>query len=191
LIAFTPLLAAILVLLASPVQAEPEHRHTISEDGTEVIDNKTGLIWRRCAEGMTASTNGCSGTSAAYTWEEAKVRAKSEAMPDKPWRMPSFDELATIADARLNNLADVNITQQGMDEREMLIGPPKASTAPVIFPRTPSTFFWSLPPKGTPTSGAWYVFYNGGGVGDYGRVAKFRLRLVRSASDGSALLKSR
>ncbi|MES1981578.1 MAG: DUF1566 domain-containing protein [Pseudomonadota bacterium] len=188
---FTALLATLLALLANPAHAESERRHTISADGTEVTDNKTGLIWRRCAEGMTASPDGCNGTSAAYTWEQAKVHAKSEATIDKAWRMPSFDELATIADARLNNLADVGTTQQGLDERELLIGPPKTSSAPVVFPRTPSTFFWSLPPKETPTSGAWYVFYNGGGVGDYGRVAKFRLRLVRNAKPGASTSFSR
>ncbi|MES1981878.1 MAG: DUF1566 domain-containing protein [Pseudomonadota bacterium] len=173
-------LLAVLVLLAGPARAEMDSRHTISADGTEVTDNKTGLIWRRCAEGMTATPSGCSGTSAAYTWEQAKIRAMSETTSNKAWRMPSFDELATITDARLNNLTDVDTTQQGMDERQLLRGLPPANTAPVVFPRTPSTFFWSLPPKDTPTSGAWYVFYNGGGVGDYGRVAKFRLRLVRS-----------
>ena len=29
-----------------------QSRYVISTDGNEVTDNTTGLIWRRCAEGM-------------------------------------------------------------------------------------------------------------------------------------------
>lgn len=179
---FTPLLLAMLTVLCNPsAQAEVESRHSISADGTEVSDNTTSLIWRRCAEGMKAGANTCSGIASSFKWEEAQVHAKGQATTDKHWRLPTFAELATIADSRLNSLTPVNVVQKGLDERELISGITKVSTAPIIFPQTPSTFFWSLPPPGTPTFGAWYIFYNGGGVGDYGRIAQFRVRLVRSA----------
>ena len=72
-------------------------RFDISEDGSEVTDNKTGRICRRCPEGMMTSANGCTGVAAAYTWDQALALAKHEAMSTgKAWRLPFANELSSI-----------------------------------------------------------------------------------------------
>ena len=51
-----------------------------SVGGTEVTDQKTGLIWRRCAEGMTwdGVTATGTGTPSIFTHEAALQRAMAQ-----------------------------------------------------------------------------------------------------------------
>lgn len=53
--------------------------YVVSTDGTEVTDTKTGLIWRRCPEGMTWSGTACTGTVTLFTHEGALQRAAAQA----------------------------------------------------------------------------------------------------------------
>ena len=53
-----------------------QSRFSMSADGQEVIDAKTGLVWRRCAEGMTANSKGCTGSAYAMTYEGAQDLAQ-------------------------------------------------------------------------------------------------------------------
>lgn len=70
------LLASLLLPLSSCVLAEP---FTVSADGQDVTDLKTGFVWRRCAEGMTASGGTCTGTPSAFTHEAALTHASTQA----------------------------------------------------------------------------------------------------------------
>lgn len=76
-----------------------------SADGTEVTDTLTGLIWRRCAEGMAwnSSTKTCDGSPAEYGWTEAFEHAKAERFGG--WRIPNVKELSSILDHRVVNPA--------------------------------------------------------------------------------------
>jgi hypothetical protein len=75
-----------------------KERFIPSVDGTEVTDTMTGLVWRRCAEGMVWSgdAQACTGTATRYHWQDAfdHVRANREG----GWRLPNIKELFSIVD---------------------------------------------------------------------------------------------
>ena len=135
-------------------------RYVISGEGSEVTDSKTGLIWRRCPEGMTACASGCSGTPAAYTWEQSLALADEVASASgKAWRLPTVKELAGIVDASFGNPA--------IDRN--------------AFPGTPATPFWTATPVENNPEKAWYVMFFGGFMNTYVLGGKLQVRLVRSA----------
>ena len=144
-------------LLAPGVAAQT--RYTVSVDEQEVTDARTGLIWRRCAEGMTASGGLCNGSAGTFTHEAALQRATAQASSTgKAWRLPNIKELSSIAD--------------------------KSRTSPAIdttaFPGTPSNWFWSSSPNVGHSGGAWVVDFNNGYVDDFYRGLNYRVRLVRA-----------
>ena len=81
-------------ILSGVASAQP---YVISTDGTEVTDQKTGLIWRRCAEGMSWDGLTCAGTVGTYSHEAALQRATSHANNTGiTWRLPNIKELAGL-----------------------------------------------------------------------------------------------
>lgn len=136
---------------------QPPARFIISEDGTEVTDNKTGLIWRRCPEGMTASIDGCTGIPGVYDLEAALALAKSEAKATRQaWRLPKVEELSSIVDTSRRD--------------------PSIDTA--VFPGTPGSPFFTASPDGALS---WFVsFYVGKVFSEYSAVPN-HVRLVRSS----------
>lgn len=143
-----------------PIEASAQP-FVVSADGSEVTDQKTGLIWRRCSEGMSWNGASCAGTASAFTHEAALQYAASQASSAGiAWRLPNIKELVSIADKSYNNPA--------IDQ--------------TAFPATPTNYFWSASPK--PYAGlssyAWYVnFYNGNVNGGY-RIDSHSVRLVRN-----------
>lgn len=157
----TPLPLADVVAEPGDQDAQTRARYVISTDGNEVTDNTTGLIWRRCAEGMKIITNDCSGSATPYSSDQAQSWAKNEAFTSgKSWRLPSLQELSSIVDkSRCNPAIDI-----------------------AAFPGTPGSPFWSAPPAAGESSFAWGVNFDYGYV-DYGsehNSAGYRVRLVRS-----------
>ena len=151
------LLACLLLPVASVAWADAPF--TVSADGTEVTDGRTGLVWRRCAEGMVASGGSCTGTASTFTHEQALTRARDQATSTSvAWRLPNVKELASIADRSKSN--------------------PAIDTA--AFPATPANSFWSSSPHGGVASLAWVVFFDFGFVGDGSRGNAFPVRLVRA-----------
>ena len=151
------LLAPLLLLAAGCAWADAPF--TVSSDGQEVTDGKTGLIWRRCAEGMTATVSGCTGTASTYTHEAALTRARDQAASTSvAWRLPNVKELASIADRSKSNPA--------------IDG--------VAFPDTPVDAFWSSSPFVGNADVAWVVNFNFGNVYLNLRVSTLPVRLVRA-----------
>lgn len=141
------------------IRESAQSRYAISADGSEVTDSKTGLIWRRCPEGMTACASECSGVPGAYTWEQSLALAEEAALASgKAWRLPTVKELAGIVDASFGNPA--------IDKN--------------AFPGTPATPFWSVTPVENNPSKAWYVMFFGGFMNTYVLGGKLQVRLVRS-----------
>jgi Protein of unknown function (DUF1566)/Repeat of unknown function (DUF5648) len=81
--------------------SEPVVRYNYINEGAEVIDSKTGLIWKRCAEGMAWNGNTCIGTSGVFTHEAALAQALSQT----GWRLPNRKELGSLADRETINTA--------------------------------------------------------------------------------------
>lgn len=152
--------ACLLGIIPCAAFARP---YVISPDGTEVTDKKTGLIWRRCAEGMSWNGKTCTGDATTFINEKAKKFALEVARTSgTAWRLPILDELSSIIDpSRANPAID-----------------PKA------FPGTPATFFWTISPEVFNENYAWYIDFANGVVHlDYDRKLPYAVRLVRSIHD--------
>lgn len=152
------LFTCLLGLMPCAATAQP---FVVSADGLEVTDSATGLIWRRCAEGMTWNGSNCTGTASTFTHELALTRARTEATATGvAWRLPSVRELSSIADKSLINPAIDSAT----------------------FPATPASMFWSATPNVGVPAYAWGVdFVNGSVFDGYGvRTNAYYVRLVRA-----------
>ena len=68
--------------------------YTINADNT-VTDNITGLMWRRCSQGMDDNAT-CTGTPASYAWESALSVCEDETTDYTDWRLPNIKELFTL-----------------------------------------------------------------------------------------------
>ena len=150
-------LMTLIFLLAVVGTTQAADRFTYSTDGSEVTDSRTGLIWRRCAEGMTWSGGTCTGTAAQYTHQEALQQAKAQTK----WRLPNIKELSSIVDLNSSNPAAHLIS----------------------FPKTPSDLFWSSSPNADVNVNAlgyaWGVNFSDGVVDTDYRVSNNYVRLVR------------
>ncbi|MEI7840524.1 MAG: DUF1566 domain-containing protein [Methylococcaceae bacterium] len=149
--------SAVRLVRHSAVQTA--NRYVPSADGQEVKDNKTQLIWRRCAEGMKWSANTCVGEATAMTHEAALQQATKQATSTVAWRLPNVRELFSIIDNS--------------------VGLPAVDNK--IFPATPSEIFWSSSPNvaNLNVNSAWYVAFDDGDVNDDVRSNAFMVRLVR------------
>lgn len=128
-------------------------RFSISADGAEVTDARTGLVWRRCSAGQVSDGSTCTGTAATYTHAQALAYAKSQS----GWRLPNVKELTSIVD------------------RERL----DPSIDPVVFPGTSASLFWTSSPLASNPGLVWSVYFYGGYVFERNRDADSYVRLVR------------
>jgi hypothetical protein len=135
--------------------AQGADRFSYSSDGSEVTDNTTGLVWRRCAEGMTWGDSTCTGSATEYTHEGALQRAQTQT----GWRLPNVKELSSIVDRSLRNPA----------------------IDPTAFPNNPSNgLFWSSSPHVGSSRDAWVVRFSDGSVDYEGtRFDDAHVRLVK------------
>lgn len=149
------LFTCLLGVLPVAASAQP---YVISADGTEVTDQKTGLIWRRCAEGMVFGGGTCMGTAGAFAYEAALRHAATQARSTGiAWRLPDIKELSSIADKSRSNPA----------------------IDPTAFPATPASWFWSASPFVGKHNLAWGVYFYNGDV-NYYRLNSYYVRLVRA-----------
>ncbi|MES2972842.1 MAG: DUF1566 domain-containing protein [Pseudomonadota bacterium] len=149
---------AILGLLACATQAQAQERFTPSADGQEVTDKKTGLTWKRCAEGMVWKVRTCTGTATFFTHTDATARAKAAGAE---WRLPVLKELSSILALR---------------DAE----PGKAPVDAAVFPGTPMVRFWTATPVGP--GYFTYVGFTDGSAGESPRNSPGAVRLVRGGS---------
>lgn len=142
----------------------PTSQFADNQNGT-VTDRKTGLMWKKCAEGQ--DTLSCAGNAATFTWQNALARAQAvntglagSNMGYGDWRVPNVKELMSIMEEQCYYPA-INLA---------------------VFPNTASGEFWSSSPANN-TAGsslAWYVSF---GLGEYTWFLKdwaIQVRLVRS-----------
>ena len=144
------LFSALLLLATVPALANqvcnpnipastPSERFTVHGDGT-ASDNRTGLMWKRCAEGQSGS-DCATGSDTWHTWQWALELADRHSYAGySDWRLPNIKELASIVELRCYSPA-VNLE---------------------VFPSTPSSGFWSSSAGSGLSSLAWgVVFYFG------------------------------
>jgi hypothetical protein len=138
--------------------SNPDSIYTVSSDGT-ATDTRSGLMWKRCAEGQIWIASLCNGSATGYSWKLALTQAAGSGFAGhSDWRLPSVKELST------------------------LIEPCRASPAinDSVFPATPSSYFWSGSPLAGYSNRAWVVgFSSGGAFDDFSRSFDGSVRLVR------------
>jgi hypothetical protein len=134
----------------------PDSRYTDHGNGT-VTDRVTGLIWKKCSQGLTGS-DCLTGAATKYSWQAALEEAESENYASySDWRLPNIKELASLVERRCNRPA-INET---------------------VFPATKSSNYWSSSPSADYSGGAWYLYFRYGSDGDYFKSNDFYVRLVR------------
>jgi alpha-tubulin suppressor-like RCC1 family protein len=123
----------------------------------EVTDQVTGLVWRRCAEGMVFNGLACTGTATGMTHESALAVFGPGPSASSVWRLPNIKELSSIADRRFHDPA----------------------VDPAVFPDYQSGGFWSSTPYVTAPGSAEIVDFIDGGVTYLFRSSTASVRLVR------------
>jgi hypothetical protein len=137
--------------------AAPAKSYVISIGGTEVTDQETGLVWRRCLEGMSFGGVSCTGTATPFTHEAALLQFAVGPSALRFWRLPNIKELSSIADRRLQNRA--------LD--------------PTVFPDFLSPVVWSSTPYVSAPGNAEVIGFGDGGVTYFFRTDTAFVRLVR------------
>lgn len=150
----------VLLIGAASVHASSQVRYVPSSGGDEITDSKTGLIWQRCAEGMTWKKTTCTGKVTFANQAQAAALAKSAASSGVEWRLPTLKELNSILSVR-----DIDTGKAAID--------------PNAFPATPIARYWTS----TSVGPSYYmvVGFGEGHSGEGERNSPGATRLVRSA----------
>jgi Protein of unknown function (DUF1566) len=138
--------------------ARAQDRFTYSADGAEVTDFSTGLTWRRCSEGQVWSNERCVGKATEHNFKGALAHAKSRAIRQSAWRVPSIEELGTLVEKSAR----------------------PAAVDGSAFPDTLANRYWSSSPHETEATQAMIVLFKDGHVFKYHRNNKAHVRLVRN-----------
>ncbi len=142
------------------VKTAPDTRYQLLNNGTEVKDLTTSLIWQRCTLGSKLSAGNCvrigATVSNTYTWQGALKAAKSAG---SNWRLPNIQELQSLVE-------------------EACIAP---SINVTFFPATITNRYWSSSPESTTNNKAWFVPFYDGNTNVYAgdTYNQFYVRLVR------------
>lgn len=149
---------------ASLAETAPDSRFTDNGDGS-VSDNVTGLMWKKCIEGLSGTACG-TGQGLAFIWQTALQRAVSENLLSplgySDWRLPNIKELATLVELQCH-LPAANLNR---------------------FPNQPgaievnSSLSWSSSPS-SESAFAWAVQFLEGGVAQANKNSIGFVRLVR------------
>jgi hypothetical protein len=137
--------------------------YSYNSSGSEVTDSVTGLVWRRCIEGMSWDGSTCTGAATTFTHESALVRASATtASSGKSWRVPNIKELSSIMQLGVAGNSSFNAS---------------------VFPATPASLFWSSSPQ--LNGNAWCFSFSAGTTGvsydGCNRSKSYPIRLVRDA----------
>ncbi|MBL4760729.1 MAG: DUF1566 domain-containing protein [Mariprofundaceae bacterium] len=153
--------AAVAACLTSITASTPTSQFTDHGNGT-VTDNKTGLMWKQCSEGL-SGVNCATGTVAVYTWKAALLAVQTLNMGVgfagfTDWRVPNIKELDSIVEEQCR-LPAINS---------------------VIFPATPvNNWYWSASPYAGLATHAWFVNFNDGLDSAFLKSSSNSVRLVR------------
>ncbi len=131
-------------------------------DGDVVKDPVTGLMWRRCFEGVSGER--CdSGEPSLMSWPAAllhieDINQAGDAETYTDWRLPNIKEIASIADLQCSN----------------------PSLNADAFPSAPAMRIWSSTPYEFYPHFSWYVDTKDMLVDHVERSARYGVLLVRS-----------
>ena len=164
-------------------QANAEARRygfQVKWDGT-VLDTRTGLMWKRCAEGQSGFD--CNGRAARYTWDDAMSRFKGGVRfaGYDDWRMPTIEELRTLVWCSNGTPQEETWDHQCDGDPGAKGGHQIPTIVTAAFPNTLWVGFWSASPAASRSGSAWTVDFGSGGSDDWaGRSSPLYVRLVRA-----------
>lgn len=187
---FSPLwLWGVLACLSALAQARTQseaHRFSVTEgnpacrffdgftdnaDGT-VTDPRSGLVWKRCAEGSSWNGKTCSVAGTEMNWVNAMQAAKaSHYLGHTDWRLPTQSELGAVVGS-----------YQQCKSNDWKKGQYAASTAiahAADKDKSPG-WFWSSSPDAGNTNFAWGASFRSGYVSYSYRHFSNMVRLVRA-----------
>jgi hypothetical protein len=103
-------------------------------DGT-VTDNYTGLLWKKCPQGISGYE--CQyGAATQRVWSEAKKECENLNFAGKTgWRLPTLKELQSIVDSQKS--PSINLIFGGTDDAYW------TGTSPELYPMSKFTVFFS------------------------------------------------
>lgn len=146
------------VMLVRDPQAPPPVRFVPSADGAEITDTTTGLVWRRCVDGMTWTGITCTGQPRRVDWARALTNARSAGAP---WRLPNLKEMASLLEpARPSPKIDLT-----------------------AFPAAPGESHWVSTPSAWDPDYAWAVQFRDGRVTHQAHRNTFYKRTYRLVRD--------
>jgi len=145
-------------------ESTPAAEFTVHGDGT-ATHNRTGLMWKRCAEGQTWSAGSCAGTAGTTNWVGALLAARNVNFANHTdWRLPNYKDLESIVEDKCYGTS-INAS---------------------IFPNTPATYFWSASAYARNSSWAWSVYFEIGHAFPNFKYSTYPVRLVRAGQSFGA-----
>lgn len=137
--------------------SNPDSAYIFHADGT-VTDARSGLMWKRCAEGQDWDGSTCTGTESTHAWAAALQLAQDSTYAGySDWRLPDLKELRSLVE-ECRVAPAINVT---------------------IFPNASSSHFWSGSPVAGHSDDAWGVYFYYGDASGNLRSNAGRVRLVR------------
>jgi hypothetical protein len=129
----------------------------IDNGNSTITDIGTSLVWQKCSYGQNVIV--CSGTAGVLNWQQALQYCRDLTLAGRSWRLPSINELGSIADFSVSG--------------------PSINNA--FFPNTESSYYWSSSTHVNNADNAWYIFFNVGGASYFSKSTPYYVRCV---SDG-------
>lgn len=77
-------------------------RYSLINNGSEVLDKQTKLVWQRCLLGQNWNGSECLGAPENLTWSKALVLVKNTNV----WRIPDVKELESITEYTCHPMLD-------------------------------------------------------------------------------------
>ncbi|MCI5197686.1 MAG: DUF1566 domain-containing protein [Candidatus Electrothrix sp. AW5] len=151
----------------------------IAHGNGTVTDTKTGLMWKRCSEGL--SGDNCEhGKAEEYTYDDAVKRFKHVAYAGySDWRLPTIDELRTLVYCS-NGTSQQDAWDKGCNKDYSSDGLEIPTINQQAFPNTFLDWaYWSGSPLAYYSDSAWSVYFNFGYSGVGSRSNDYAVRLVR------------